>query len=300
MNKNNKFNNYFIAFCVLYLISRFVNAVENDTNSDTHTIKDAETNIEAEYDKNKLRKFAVGVGAAVVRFNSKFKSTNKETGQSVFIDAEGTLGLPEVAHVNTLYGAFLIAEKHSVGFSYFGIKRESSLFALDLNFADVILVQGDAKLKDETDFYQLAYGYRLFKDDRSNIKAMLGLYGLDLKLAFEAEGEFTVNGVTQTGTYREEVSVFAPLPVLGLDFFFSFTPRWHMNTKIAFVGGSYQDISANILTTSINARYDFTKYIGGVVGIAYFDAKVDIEEETTLQEVAYGYSGIYGGLHFVF
>lgn len=300
MNKNNNINYYFLIFYILGSVSLSVSAVENDTNSETDTAKDPEISIEAEYDKSKLRKFAIGVGAAVVRFNSNFKSTNKETGQSIFVDAEGTLGLPEVAHVNTLYGAFLIAENHSVNFSYFGIQRETSLFALDLNFDDVILVQGNAKLKDETDFYQLAYGYRLFKDERSSIKAIFGLYGLDLKLAFEAEGNLTINGVNQSGTYSEEVSVFAPLPVLGLDFSFSFTPRWHMNTSVAFVGGSYQDISASILTTSINARYDFTKYLGGVVGIAYFDAKVDIDEETTFQEVAYSYSGVYGGLHFVF
>lgn len=279
----------FLSICIISLLSFSVSAIETDIDSENNTDKE----------QGKSR-FALGIGTAAVRLNSNFKITDKQTGNSLFIDAEGTLNLPEIARVNTVYAGYRLAEKHSLGFAYFGINRETSLLAIDLNLDDIILIKADAKLKDETDFYQLTYAYGLFSDDRSSIKATFGLYGLDLKLAFEAEGDLTINGVTQSGTYRETVSVFAPLPLLGLDFTFFFTPKWSMRTRVALVGGAYEDVSASILTSSINARYDFSKHFGGVMGIAYFDAKVEIDDETTLNEVAYGYSGIYAGLHFIF
>jgi hypothetical protein len=282
---------HFIFVCIMSLVSFSVGAIESDNDIDKNT--------ETETKKDEPR-FVFGVGAAAVRFDSNFKVTDKQTGRSVFVDPEGDLGLPEVAHVNTLYGGYRFAENHQVEFGFFGIKRETSIFALDLNFNDVILVQGSAKLKDETDFYLLTYGYAIFKDDRSRINATFGIYGLDLKLAFEAEGDLTINGVTQSGVYRETVSVFAPLPLLGLDFNFSFTPRWSMRTKFALVGGSYEDISAGIFTSTINAHYKFSKHVGGVLGVTYFDATVDIDDGKTLNEVTYGYSGVYAGMHFIF
>jgi len=283
-----KYINYFIYRIIpvsfLSLLSISVTASEIDTHS-------------GETDK---LNFVIGAGAAVVRFDSNFKVTDKETGRSIFVDPEGGLGLPEIAHVNTFYGGYRFAENHQLEFGFFGIKRETSIFALDFNFDDVILVKGSARLKDETDFYQLTYGYALFKDDRSRINATFGIYGLDLKLAFEAEGDLTIDGVSQTGIYRETVSVFAPLPLLGLDFNFSFTPRWSMKTKFALVGGEYKDISAGIFTSTINAHYMFSRHVGGVLGVTYFDAKVDIDDGKTLNEVTYGFSGVYAGLHFIF
>ena len=288
---NNSSISRFISICILSFVSLFVCAIESDNDIDKNT--------ETETRKDEPR-FVIGVGTAAVRFDSNFKVTDKETGRSVFIDPEGDLGLPEIARVNTLYGGYRFAEKHQIGFGYFGIKRETSIFAIDLNLEDIILVKGNAILKDETDFYNLTYAYSLFKDDRSRINATFGIYGLDLKLAFEAEGELIIDGVTQSGTYRETVAIFAPLPLVGLDFNFSFTPRWSMKTKFALVGGTYQDISAGIFTSTINAHYMFSKHIGGVLGVAYFDAKVDIDDGKTLSQVTYGYSGVYGGLHFIF
>jgi len=56
----------------------------------------------AEVDKLDLHggyKFALGVGAAIVNFDAKLKFTDKPNGQSVFIDPEGNLNLPDTSSV---------------------------------------------------------------------------------------------------------------------------------------------------------------------------------------------------------
>ena len=124
----------------------------------------------------------------------------------------------------TIYGQYNFNQKHSIGFSFFGINRESSIFGFDKTFEDVRVV-GDATLSDTTNFYRLEYGYTLFNDDRSKIKFLAGIYGLDLKYVFKAEGNITVDGITTSGSILEEANIFAPLPLIGLDFWFSFTPN---------------------------------------------------------------------------
>ncbi|MCK4834296.1 MAG: hypothetical protein KAT12_05945 [Gammaproteobacteria bacterium] len=256
----------------------------------------------ADADKIELYKgheFALGVGAAIVKFDTKMKFTDKQSGDSIFLDPEGNLDLPEISHVTAIYGGYNFNSKHSIGISFFSVNRESSVFSFDKTFEDVRVV-GDATMSDTTNFYQLNYGYTLFNDDRSKIKLIAGIYSLDLKYVFKAEGDITVGGVTTSGSILEEVNVFAPLPLIGLDFWFSFTPEWSMATKVGFVSGSYEDLSAVVFQTGINAQYKFTKNIGGVIGLTSFSADVVIEDNVEKQDISYAYDGLFIGMHFVF
>lgn len=264
-------------------------------------VSTAHSNAETDQELYKSNKFAIGIGAAIVKFDTKLKFTDKtrSTFNSIFIDPEGNLDLPETSSVTTFYGAWNINPRHSIGFSYFSVNRESSVFNIDETLEDV-RIEGDAKLSDATNFYRLSYGYTLFNDYRSKIKLNAGVYGLDLKYVFEAEGQITQEGDTISGSINEEAKVFAPLPLIGLDFWYSFTPRWGINTKVALVAGSYEDVSASVLQTSLNAQYRFTDHVGLIFGLAYFDADVVIEDNIDKKEIAYGYDGGFIGMHFMF
>ncbi len=256
----------------------------------------------AELDKLELYgdyKFALGIGAAMVKFDTKMKFTDKQSGNSVFLDPEGNLDLPDTSHVTTIYGRYNFNQKHSIGFSFFSVNRESSVFSFDKTFEDIRVV-GDATMTDTTNFYQLDYGYTLFNDDRSRIKLLAGIYSLDLKYVFEANGDITVGGVTTSGSILEQADVFAPLPLIGLDFWFSFTPEWSMATTVGFVAGKHDDLSAVVMHAGINAQYKFSRHIGGVIGLTSFSADVVIEDSDEKQDIDYAYDGLFMGIHFVF
>jgi len=93
--------------------------------------------------------------------------------------------------------------------------------------------------------------------------------------------------------------VLAPLPVIGFDFWFAFTPKWSINPKIEFVGGRYQDVSAGVLSTTFLTRYQFNRPLGMLFGIAYFNAEVKIEGSEERIDISYGYNGVFMGLHVV-
>jgi len=242
-------------------------------------------------------KFALGVGTAIVKFDTNTKYTDKASVRSTYLDLEGNLDLPEVSVVTTIYGAYQVAPKHRFGFSLFNVNRESNIFNIDKTFEDVKVV-GSASISDTTDFYQLDYGYSLFNDGHSKIDLVAGVYGLDLKYVFNASGEITIGGVTTQGTIKEETKIFSPLPLIGLDFLFRITDSWNFETKVAFVTGSHDDLSANVFNTSVNALYRFNRYIGVVMGLAHFNADIVIEDNSEKQDISYGYDGAYIGMHF--
>ena len=106
--------------------------------------------------------------------------------------------------------------------------------------------------------------------------------------------------MTTSGSILEEANVFAPLPLVGLDFWFSFTPEWSMETNVGFVAGTYEDLSAVVLQAGINAQYKFNRHIGGVIGLTSFAADVVIEDNIERQDISYAYDGLFLGVHFVF
>lgn len=244
--------------------------------------------------------FALGAGFGIVKFDTNVKVTDKQNGSTRYLDLEGNLDLPEISHVNTLYGAYRFNEKHSMLFGYFGINRSASLLKINENFNDLILIDAEVTISDKTRFYYLSYGYSLFHDDRSDITFVAGLNGLDLRLLAEASGQITVNGVTRSNELVAEANIFAPLPLIGLNFGFSFTPKWSVATKISLVGGSFGDVSAGVLQTSINTLYQFNQHIGLLMGITYFNADVEIDDEADVTDVSYGYTGAFIGMHFGF
>ena len=248
----------------------------------------------------KGRRFAIGLGASYVQFDTNFKFTEKATGYSIYVDAEGTLGLPEADTVGIIFGYYRFARRHGLGFSSFRIRRDNSLFAENFKFQDLTFT-GEATLSDKSSFYFLSYNYTFFEDDRSRVFGSFGLYGLDLDYRFEASGDITLgNEPVNSGSIMEEATIFAPLPMFGLDMWFGFTERWSLGTKISLVAGSYQDISAAVLDTTIRTRVQFTPHVGMILGITYFNAHVDIDDEEIKTEVSYGFSGAFLGMALVF
>ncbi len=260
----------------------------------------ADSQLNAKAKSRKDARFGIGLGLATVRFDTKIKFTNKDTGNSVFLDPEGNLGLPTVARVNTFYGAFKVGKRHAVGFAYFGVNRQTTLFDEKFSFEDLIVVSGSATFSDDTKFYFLDYGFSLYRDDRSNVSALFGISGLDLRYTFTAEGEITIGNQTRTGIHHEEASIFAPLPLFGLDIRFDITQKWSVGTKVAFVYGEYKEISAGALQVGVNARYWFNRHIGGILGLTSFNSSVTQDEVSEKFEVNYGYGGGFAGLHIVF
>jgi len=244
--------------------------------------------------------FALGIGLGVVRFDTNVKVTDKMSGGTRYLDLEGNLDLPEISHVTTLYGVYKFNEYHKVMFGYFAINRQSSLLSIDENYDDLIVINADVSVSDKTKFYNLSYGYTLFQDDRSDVTFVAGINGLDLKLLVAASGQITVGDTSRSDAVVAEANIFAPLPLIGLNFGFSFTPEWSIATKIVFVGGSFGDVSAGVLQTSINAQYQFARNAGLLMGMTYFDADVTIDDESDVTDVSYGYDGALIGLHFAF
>ena len=70
--------------------------------------------------------------------------------------------------------------------------------------------------------------------------------------------------------------------------------------KVSLIGGTYEDVSASVLQTSINSGYRLSKHVALLLGITYFNAAVTIDDEAVKTDIGYGYTGVFVGVHFSF
>ena len=241
-------------------------------------------------------RFYLGVGSAIVRFNTKIKYVDKQLQIPIVIDPEGSLDLPEVSNVYTLYGGFRFAKRHSLDLHYFSVDRETSVSTGDLNLGDIIVLRGDVRLSDKTHFLALDYGYNVFSDRRTFVDLLVGLYVLDLKYELEASGQIEIDGVVDTRTYKQVAEATAPVPNVGVRMNYALSPRWSTLAQFAFIAGSRDEIEVTAMKTDVTVKYLFTKHFGADFGVSYFNADLTIEDAQTRTDVNYGYNGIYVGL----
>ena len=243
--------------------------------------------------------FALGVGFGIVEFDTNVK-VKKDGRLPYYIDLEGNLDLPERSPITTVYGGYHFNDRHSLYFAAFGINRKTTLLDFDENFEDILILSADITLTDKTRFYNVNYGYTIFQDNRSYVTLVAGINGMDLNLIAEARGQITVLGFTKSEVLLTGVNIFAPLPLIGMRFGFSFTPKWSFETVISIVAGSYKDVTARLRQTSINTRYKLTNHIGLILGLTYFDADVEVKNGDVTTDVFYGYNGGFIGMHFLY
>jgi hypothetical protein len=249
-----------------------------------------------QYSMNVGRTLSIGVGVGFEHFDTNLKFTEKSTGRTVFVDMEGTLGMPETDTVPILYGYWRINGNHGMGFSYYQIKRETTLLAIDENLGD-LTVTGDVKMSDVSRFYYLTYNYTAYHDDRSYVFWSFGLNTIDLRYRLGATGMIDFNGIPiASGEYSQEINQIAPLPMIGIDAWFALTPKWAFGTKLAVSGGSYKEITAKILEIKIRAKYAFNKNVGLSFGFNSFTSDIEIDDPDVFTDINYGFSGLKIGV----
>lgn len=242
------------------------------------------------------RTLSVGIAPGLMRLDTNFKFTDRESGRSLFIDAEGSMELPDVRTIPLIYGYWRPSPKHGLGFGYFSIYRDSELVAIDRNFGDLRL-DGRATLTDDTRFYALTYNYTFFQDSRAFLFASFGIKAIDLEYQFDAAGVLSLDGEPiESGVYSETLDQFAPIPLIGIDAWFALTDKWSFGARAAFVAGEISDVRAVITESSIRAKYAFNDNVGIIMGINYFDGDITVNDTDEKTEVNYGFDGILLGV----
>ncbi len=195
------------------------------------------------------------------------------TQPGTLINAEDDLGLEDFKLLPQVELTLLPGERHLVRLSAFAINRSAQKqIEKEISFDNE-----DYQVDERVDsllnitMFGLTYGYRFLVHQRSEISATIGVQIADVE----------ANAVVRSRVLRESESGVAPLPLVGIEGRFDFTPRIAVEARAQYLTVDVDEVSGSILDARLGVTWRFNPYLAVGLGYRAFAIDVDSQDEGT-------------------
>jgi hypothetical protein len=189
------------------------------------------------------------------------------------ISAEDDLGLEDFELLPQVELTLLPGERHLVRLSAFAMHRSANKFIerqISFDNEDYVIGERVDSLLNLT-MFGLTYGYRFVVHRRGEISATFGLQIADVE----------ANAVVRSRVVRESESGVAPLPLLGFEGRFDFTPRWAVEARAQYLTVNEDQVNGSILDGRLALTWRLNPYLALGLGYRTFRIDVDSADEDT-------------------
>jgi hypothetical protein len=189
------------------------------------------------------------------------------------INAEDDLGLEDFQLLPQVEITLLPGERHLVRLSAFAIHRSAQKqIQKNISFDNE-----DYRVDERVDsllnmtMFGLTYGYRFLVHQRSEISATIGVQIADVE----------ANAVVRSRVVRESESGVAPLPLIGVEGRFDFSPRWAVEARAQYLTVDISQVNGSILDARLAVTWRVNPYLALGLGYRTFQIDIDSEDEGT-------------------
>ncbi|HKU13889.1 MAG TPA: hypothetical protein VJQ52_05810 [Steroidobacteraceae bacterium] len=195
------------------------------------------------------------------------------TQQGTPINAEDDLGLDDFQVLPQVELTLLPGEHHLVRLSAFAMRRSAQKrIEKNISFDDQdYLVNERVDSRLDLTMFGLTYGYRFLVRQRGEITATLGIQVADVE----------ANAVVRSRVVRESESGIAPLPLVGVEGRFDFTPHLAAEARAQYLTVNVSDVDGSILDARLALTWRLNPYLAIGLGYRTFQIDVDSKDEGT-------------------
>jgi hypothetical protein len=195
------------------------------------------------------------------------------TERGTEIDAEKDLGLADFRMLPQVEFTLLPGERHLVRLSAFAIHRS----AAKVIEKDIVFDNEDYLVGERVDsllnitMFGLTYGYRFLVRQRGELSGTFGVQVADVE----------ANAVVRNRVVRESESGVAPLPLVGIEGRFDFSPRWAVEARAQYLTVDVSQVNGSILDARLALTWRVNPYLAMGLGYRTFQIDVDSADEGT-------------------
>jgi hypothetical protein len=237
-------------------------------------------------------------GVFLPAFDRTVRVDNPTLGIGDEINLEDDLGLDDSQ--TTFYGAgyWRFFPRHRIGVGYFRFKDEITATAQqDLQIGDEIFPVG-ASISTESKFeiFPIHYSFSFIKREKMEFSGSLGLHWY--RINFAVAGSASLANL-DAGT-EVEAKAAAPLPLLGLQFEYYFTPKWTASIHAEAFSLSIDDFDGSLVNVSARTEYWFFNHFGAGLALNWFRLDVEVDSDDWRGDLEYKYWGpqVYVAVRF--
>lgn len=240
------------------------------------------------------------VGGFLVDFNTDIQAGKSNLGTS--IDLEDDLLLETDKSTFRIDGFFRFAPTHALDAGFFSIGRNgTAILDKQIEFNDVIYGPGRVDSEFDVNLFRVAYRHSFVNTGKTEAGFTAGLSTYDFSAMLDGtviidQGLPTEREVTA----REEASVVAPVPTVGMFVHHAFLPNLIFKLDANFFRlASISDYSGRLTDTRVTLDWFFVRNVGIGGGINNTDLRFAKETGDTFS-VNYVQSGFLGYFTFAF
>ena len=204
---------------------------------------------------------------------TKLRVDESPTLPGTEINAEDDLGLDDFQLLPQVELTLLPGERHLIRLSRFAIDRSAAThLEKNISFDDQDYLVGERvdSILNLT-MFGLTYGYRFIVAPRGEISASFGIQIADVE----------ANAVVRSRVVRESENGVAPLPLLGLEGRYDFSPRWSAEARVQYLTVNEEKVSGSILDARLGVTWRMNPYLLFGLGYRTFNIDVDSADEDT-------------------
>ncbi|MDY0064778.1 MAG: hypothetical protein RBS02_00245 [Steroidobacteraceae bacterium] len=220
--------------------------------------------------EDRLRAEVLLLGAEL---DTKLRVDQSLDQPGTLIDAERDLGLERTEWLPMVELTLLPGERHLVRLSGLGVRRSAqATLTRQIDFDDQAYFAGE-RVDSEINLtmFGLAYGYRFLVRERAELT---GTFGVQIT-------EVEANAVVRSRVVRDADSAAAPLPFLGMEGRYDFTPRWSVEARLQYLSADIEQVDGEIFDARLAVTWRMNPYLVFGLGYRTFAAEVDSRDEDT-------------------
>lgn len=212
-------------------------------------------------------RFRVEVTLLGASLDTTLRIDESLTEPGTVIDAEDDLGLDDSRLLPLVEITLLPGEHHLVRLNGMSIRRwANKILDQEIVFDDEVYLPGE-RVDSELNLtmFGLTYGYRFLVRERGELTATFGIQIMEVE----------ANAVVRRRVIRDAESGVAPLPLLGLEGRFDFTPRWSAEARVQYLTADIDDVDGSMLDARLALTWRMNPYL--VFGLGYRKFSIDVD-----------------------
>ncbi len=229
------------------------------------------TNVSAGMGSSFNKMFTARIGYLWTEADTRVRldSSNGDIGAD--INFEDSLGLQSSKGISLGELSWRINLHHRIDFSYTGLSRDGEQrLTADIDFGDNTYTIGtDVNSIFSSDIWRLAWGWSWINDSKVEFGSLLGLHVTEIKVGIRGAN----------GLLSEEEATTIPLPTIGLQGSYAFTPKWHLRGWFQWFALEYDKYDGSLFNTSVALDYYAFDNVGIGLGYNYYRYDLTVADD---------------------
>jgi hypothetical protein len=223
-------------------------------------------------DDQDQERFSFRIGAQLFTdFSTRLRVDSATLGRGTELVLEDDLSVENSLQIARLDGVYHFNQRHAIAASLYDIQRTGTrTISEDINFGDETFVFNTVVESDfEQSIFKLAYRYRFLDRPKFNMSASFGLHTM----------QFRTTLVVADGLQSQEADADAPLPVIGIQGAYRFSPKWRVVGSAEWFDIQSGDFHGTFLDALFSIEYDISDRYGVGFGFNRFELDVESGDE---------------------